>query len=292
MGCRARGRSAVSLMQGRRTRQCTRTVPHLPRPASSGTIHRSLIFVLLHGRKLMNAQKHRVFVTGGTGYVGRPLITQLLERGHEVHALVRTGLGAEASSGMPGDFRRRSGWQVLRLQRSLPLILSYNWLESRIPARRRRRSFATLTWLRAAARSRPQKTQVCSILFTSAWPTPRRYEGLHRSQVAVRSHDPPKWNERHNSASLVRPGSGTPMAVLLDSDLQVDGIVAVHARRRHAPGTGHAGQMVRALVEAVETPAHGVRIVEVPQIRAAFSVILSGGRRFARETSAAVEGPL
>jgi uncharacterized protein YbjT (DUF2867 family) len=29
------------------------------------------------------------------------------------------------------------------------------------------------------------------------------------------------------------------------------------------------GQVVRALVEAVETPAHGVRIVEVPQIRAA-----------------------
>ncbi len=39
----------------------------------------------------MNAQTHRVFVTGGTGYVGRPLITQLLERGHEVQALVRPG---------------------------------------------------------------------------------------------------------------------------------------------------------------------------------------------------------
>src|SRR3984893_1649777 len=39
----------------------------------------------------MNVQPHRVFLTGGTGYVGRPLITQLLERGHEVQALVRPG---------------------------------------------------------------------------------------------------------------------------------------------------------------------------------------------------------
>ena len=30
-----------------------------------------------------------VFVTGGTGYLGRPLITALLERGFVVHALAR-----------------------------------------------------------------------------------------------------------------------------------------------------------------------------------------------------------
>ena len=30
-----------------------------------------------------------VFVTGGTGYIGRALIDTLLERGHTVHALVR-----------------------------------------------------------------------------------------------------------------------------------------------------------------------------------------------------------
>ena len=39
----------------------------------------------------MSAQSHCIFVTGGTGYVGRPLITHLLQRGHEVRALVRPG---------------------------------------------------------------------------------------------------------------------------------------------------------------------------------------------------------
>jgi len=32
---------------------------------------------------------HPVFVTGGTGYVGRPLIEALLARRHAVHALAR-----------------------------------------------------------------------------------------------------------------------------------------------------------------------------------------------------------
>jgi uncharacterized protein YbjT (DUF2867 family) len=38
-----------------------------------------------------NEQRRSVFVTGGTGYVGRPLIAQLMARRHEVRALVRPG---------------------------------------------------------------------------------------------------------------------------------------------------------------------------------------------------------
>ncbi|MFL5496078.1 MAG: NAD-dependent epimerase/dehydratase family protein [Gemmatimonadales bacterium] len=38
-------------------------------------------------------QPHLVFVTGGTGYLGRVLIPELLHRGHAVRALVRPGSG-------------------------------------------------------------------------------------------------------------------------------------------------------------------------------------------------------
>jgi uncharacterized protein YbjT (DUF2867 family) len=50
-----------------------------------------------------------VFITEGTGFIGRPLITQLVCRGHAVRALVRSGSesrlpsGATAVSGNPLD---------------------------------------------------------------------------------------------------------------------------------------------------------------------------------------------
>ena len=40
-----------------------------------------------------------IFVTGGTGYIGRPLIEVLLQRGYSVHALVRPGSEARLPRG-------------------------------------------------------------------------------------------------------------------------------------------------------------------------------------------------
>ncbi|TAJ75027.1 NAD-dependent epimerase/dehydratase family protein, partial [bacterium] len=42
-------------------------------------------------------QKHVVFITGGTGYLGRALIPELLGRGHAVRALAR----AESQQRLP-----------------------------------------------------------------------------------------------------------------------------------------------------------------------------------------------
>src|SRR5688572_25233887 len=53
--------------------------------------------------------RRRVFITGGTGYLGRALAPLLLSRGHEVRALVRRGSegrlprGCEAVEGDPLD---------------------------------------------------------------------------------------------------------------------------------------------------------------------------------------------
>jgi len=42
---------------------------------------------------------HSVFVTGGTGYMGRRLIPLLIKRGHEVKPLVRKGAESKLPSG-------------------------------------------------------------------------------------------------------------------------------------------------------------------------------------------------
>ena len=54
-----------------------------------------------------------VFVTGGTGYLGRPLIAALLRRGHVVRALVRNGSERKVPIGavpVPGDVLRAETW--------------------------------------------------------------------------------------------------------------------------------------------------------------------------------------
>jgi uncharacterized protein YbjT (DUF2867 family) len=54
-----------------------------------------------------------VFVTGGTGYLGRPLIARLLERGHSVAALVRRGSEGRLPVGarlVVGDAVRRESF--------------------------------------------------------------------------------------------------------------------------------------------------------------------------------------
>jgi GNAT superfamily N-acetyltransferase len=58
-----------------------------------------------------------VFVTGGTGYIGRPLVAELLRRGHSVRALVRPGSGGRLPDGARGEGagdpeeRRMTEWQ-------------------------------------------------------------------------------------------------------------------------------------------------------------------------------------
>jgi uncharacterized protein YbjT (DUF2867 family) len=47
----------------------------------------------------MSEPARSVFISGGTGYMGRRLIPRLLERGHQVRALVRSGSEKNLSPG-------------------------------------------------------------------------------------------------------------------------------------------------------------------------------------------------
>jgi len=54
---------------------------------------RELSFIQLDPRRRRDrtiaVPSKNVFITGATGYLGRPLVGRLLERGHHVRALVR-----------------------------------------------------------------------------------------------------------------------------------------------------------------------------------------------------------
>jgi NADH dehydrogenase len=55
----------------------------------------------------------RIFLTGGGGFVGRVVTRALVERGHEVAALVRTSLVREATRSIPGDLLDPSGYRAV-----------------------------------------------------------------------------------------------------------------------------------------------------------------------------------
>ena len=73
---------------------------------------------------------HRIYLTGGTGYIGRELARRLVEGGHEVRALVRPTSDAEPLRALgvatfPGDLGDRASmregmsgadWVILALR--------------------------------------------------------------------------------------------------------------------------------------------------------------------------------
>src|SRR5260221_8425787 len=62
----------------------------------------------------MAAQTFSVFVTGGTGYIGTPLIRALVERGHSVRALVRPGSEKKLPAARRSSLRQRAGFFLVR----------------------------------------------------------------------------------------------------------------------------------------------------------------------------------
>lgn len=209
-----------------------------------------------------------VFVTGGTGYLGRPLIDALRGRGYIVHALVRPGSQAKLPTS------------------ALPVIgnaLDASTFASAIP-----RS-ATLVHLVGTPHPSPAKAaefrrvDLASIRATTA--AAQRADARHLIYVSV-AHPAPVMRAyiaaRQEGESLVE-ASGIPATILRPWYVLGPGhrwpylLVPVYAALRWLPVTRDGAErlglvtrraMIAALVRAVETPpAEGVvRIVEVPEI--------------------------
>jgi nucleoside-diphosphate-sugar epimerase len=97
-----------------------------------------------------------VFVTGGTGYIGRALIDALRERGYIVHALVRPGSEAKLpSSALPvlGNALDASTFAS-----AIPHVAPrwFTWWERRTQVRPRRPSSGAWTLPRSGRQRRPR----------------------------------------------------------------------------------------------------------------------------------------
>ena len=209
-----------------------------------------------------------VFVTGGTGYIGRPLIEALLARGYEVHALVRPGsTAALAEQAVPvtGDALDAATFSAAIPPRSTMVHLVGTPRPNPSKAAEFRR--VDLGSIRATALA-AQRGRAAHIVYVGvAHPAP-----VMKAYVAARIEGEALVTATGIPATILRPwyvlGPGHRWPMLL---------LPAYALLRLLPATREAAerlglvtraQMVGALLDAVANPPReGVRIVDVPAIR-------------------------
>ena len=216
----------------------------------------------------MSAGSHRVFVTGGTGYVGRPLITQLLERGHEVQALVRPGserrlpAGCQAILGDALDGKSYAS-KISPADTFVQLV----GVAHPSPAKAAEFRNIDLASGRSAVEAARNAGVRHFVYVSVAHPAP-----VMKAYIEVRSQCEAMITQSGMDATILRPwyvlGPGHRWPYFLIPIYKVMELLPSTREGANRLGLVTLEQMVRALVEAVETQPHGVRIVEVPQIRA------------------------
>jgi uncharacterized protein YbjT (DUF2867 family) len=213
-------------------------------------------------------ESSQVFVAGGTGYIGRPLVAELLRRGREVRALVRPGSEGKLPAGataVAGD--------ALRAETFAPAVAPAKTFVQLVgvahpsPAKAAEFRSVDLASLRASAAAAVRAGVDHFVYLSVAQPAP----AIMKAYAAARAEGEAVVRATGMKATFLRPwyvlGPGHRWPYLL---------VPAYFVFERLPGTRDAArriglvtlpQMVAALVYAVENPPDGVRIVEVPDIR-------------------------
>lgn len=205
-----------------------------------------------------------VFIAGATGYIGRHLVPELLQRGHTVRALVRRGSekklarGAEPILGNPLD----ASTFVDRLAPSDTFIQLVG-VPHPSPAKAAQFRTVDLVAIRESVRAVLLNTSVEHFIYLSvAQPAP-----VMRAYLEVRAEGERLLRASGTPSTFVRPfyvlgpGHWWPYAVLP--------LFWLFAPEHLWPVKLH--DVVRVLADAVEQRPQVARIIEVPEIRAAGS---------------------
>ena len=210
---------------------------------------------------------HGVFITGGTGYVGRPLITLLLERGHEVRALVRPGsekrlpAGCQPVFGNALDGNSYAG-QIKPADSFVQLV----GVSHPNPSKAAEFRNVDLVSCRGAVEAARAAGVQHFIYVSVAQPAP-----VMKAYIQVRSECEAMICQSGMNSTILRPwyvlGPGHRWPYFL---LPIYKLMEMLPQTRGGAtrlGLVTLEQMSHALLRAVEAPSPGVRVVEVPEIR-------------------------
>ena len=208
-----------------------------------------------------------IFVTGGTGYIGRRLIPLLLSRGHKIRALTRRG----SENKLPGGCESVTG-NALEAATFVDRIGPADTFVQLVgvphpsPAKAEQFRSVDLVSIRASVAAAVQAKVGHFIYISVAQPA-----SMMKDYIAVRAEGEALLRSSGLKATILRPwyvlgpGHRWPIAFLPVYWL----LECLPPTRESARRLGliHLPQMLSALVAAVEEPSREIRIWEVPEIR-------------------------
>jgi uncharacterized protein YbjT (DUF2867 family) len=209
-----------------------------------------------------------VFVTGGTGYLGRPLISALLNRGHAVHALVRRASIQKlppATVPVDGDALDAASFvhAIPRAATIVHLVGTPHPDPTKAAEFKRVDVGSIMATVAAARRAAARHLVYVSV----AHPAP-----VMKAYIAARQQGEAMIRAAGLHATILRPwyvlGPGHRWPYLLLPLYGVLRIIPFTRPGAHRLGLVTRAQMIAALIAAVEAPPpSSVRIVGVPEIR-------------------------
>jgi len=220
-----------------------------------------------------NPSAHKIFIAGGTGYMGRRLVAELLKRGHSVRALVRKGSEGKLPPGcaaVAGDALVKESYarEVRAADAPADTFVQLVGVSHPNPSKADEFRAVDLASARAAVSAAVEAGIQHFVYVSVAQPAP-----VMKAYVAVRGECEEIIRKSGLNATILRPwyvlGPGHRWPYLL---------VPLYWLFERLPGTRESArrlglvsidQMVRALVGAVEHPCQGIRILGVPDIRQA-----------------------
>ena len=209
-----------------------------------------------------------VFVTGGTGYIGRPLLDALVEDGHDVHALARPG----SASALPPRVRTVVGdaLDAATFAAAIPpraTVVHLVGTPHPSPAKAAEFVRVDLASIRATTQAAVTAGAVHIVYVSVAHPAP-----VMHAYIAVRTEGEALVGDTGIPATILRPwyvlGPGHYWPYMLVPFYALFGLLPPTRDGARRLGLVTRADMVATLAHAVaHAPGNVVRVIDVPEIR-------------------------